>query len=160
MVKNIVLFAALLLLGAACKDKETIETQEDFLSKDDSNPDIVRKFKQWKVVSGTYTKAGQATISYTSGQAVMGKFDPSKISFLLNNNPKSFNGTDITGRANSGAWEVNSNSGYFRFSSSTDGIDSLKIESLDRNQWVAKTEEIDELDNKKVVITLTFKAQL
>jgi hypothetical protein len=154
------LLFAFLLLTVSCKDDETLETQDDFISKDDSNPKIVRKYKLWRVSSGSFAKEQAAILNYTQGQAIQGKFDPSKITFLFYNNPKEFNGTDITGKSNAGAWEINNKSGYLRFSTNADGLDSLKIEKLDRTDLVLKTEEVDELDNKKVVIVLNLKAAL
>ncbi len=139
-----------LLIAFSCKKDDDLTTLADFLSRDDSDPKILREYKTWGVTEASIVQEGKATILYVKGKPIQNNFDPSKISFVFSAN-NTYQGTDEKGKPESGQWLIEESPSLLKLVTSS-VAESFEIIQLTRTNLDIKNDEIAE--GKKVTVTI------
>ena len=134
----------------SCKKDDDLTTMADFLSRDDSDPKILREYKTWVVEEASIAQEGKPTLVYKRGQPIQGKFDPSKISFVFSAN-NTYQGTDELGKPDNGQWVIEESPAKLKIVSST-STDSFDIIQLTRTNLDFKNDET--VEDKVATVTI------
>lgn len=139
-----------ILVLSACKKADDLSTLADFLSKDDSDSKILRKYKTWVVSEGSIVREGLPTLIYKKGQPIQGNFDPSKISFVFSAN-NTFQGTDEKGKPESGQWLLEESPSILKLVTSQ-VAESFDIIQLTKTNLDLKNDE--KIEDKSAVVII------
>jgi hypothetical protein len=153
--KKIIFLSILLIFAFACKKNKDLTTLSDFLSRDDSDPKILREYKTWEMAEGTIEREGLPTLVFKKGQPIQGNFDPSKISFVFSSN-KTFQGTDEKGKPDNGKWEIDEATKKILIAG-TSSTDTYEVVQLTRTNFDFKSTETYEQKTALVTLKMTQK---
>ncbi|MES2795149.1 MAG: hypothetical protein V4683_04240 [Bacteroidota bacterium] len=128
-----------IFVAFSCKKEDDLTTMADFLSRDDSDPKILREYKTWVVEEASIVREGQPTLVYNVGQPIQNNFDPSKISFVFSAN-NTYQGTDEKGKPESGQWLIDGTLNKLKIVTTT-AADSFDIIQLTRTNLDFKNDE-------------------